>query len=62
MGSKQSQNNNKEEKISENAYNINNKYNSEIDDNSLNNQTKENTDNSSITTVTDVLDNHMGHR
>ena len=41
MGSKQSQNNNKEEKISENAYNINNKYNSEIDDNSLNNQTKE---------------------
>lgn len=61
MGSKQSQNNNKEEKISENAYNINNKYNSEIDDNSLNNQTKENTDNSSITTVTDVLDNHMGH-
>ena len=58
MGSRQSQNNNnKEEKDPEKPYNINQKYNTEVDDSSLMNQTKENTENSSITTTTDFFDN-----
>ena len=57
MGSKQSQNNNnKEEKDPEKLYNINKKYNAEVDDSSLTYQTKENTENTSITTTTDFFD------
>ena len=59
MGSKQSQNNNKEEKDPEKPYNINKKYNTEVDDISLTNPTKENSENSSITTVTDIFDSQI---